>query len=127
LNISLLRQALKFKHDKPTSSQVEKLYKKASSYQSENDLFFITSKYRGRAEILNEKLFFDFLSDEIVKNVRVNSFEDIENILNAKTRHEHIVASGDSKNSIVRVFDNVVIFSEIGMLITLVLLLNKKV
>lgn len=110
MNISLLRQALKFKYDKPTSSQVEKLYKKASSYQSENDILFITSKYRGRAEILNEKLFFDFLSDEIVKNVRVDNFEDIENILNAQTRHEHIVASGDSKNSIVRVFDKVVIF-----------------
>jgi len=112
MNKSLLNQALKFKTSSPTFSQIEKLYKEALLYQTQNDVFFIKAKHRTKSEILDMQLFFEFVSEHILDNVAVNSFDDIEKILQAKTRKENIATSGDSKNSIVRVFDNVVIYQE---------------
>jgi len=109
---TILKQALKFNNSTPTYSQIEKLYKAAQSYQFENSVFFIQAKYRGKAEILNQKLFFEFLSDAVVGNGIVMCFEDIEKILSAETRQENIEASGDSKNSIVKVFDRTVLFQK---------------
>ncbi len=111
MNKSLLKQALKFKDNSPTYSQVEKLSIEAKVYQSENDVIFLYAKYKERTQILNKELFFEFISNRILQNDGiVNSFEDIEKIFNAQTRQENIKASGDSKNSIVRVFDNVVVY-----------------
>lgn len=112
MNKSLLNQALKFKDNSPTFSQIEKLYKEALIYQTQNDAIFIKAKRRTKSEILDMELFFEFISEHILDNVAVNSFEDIEKIMQAKTRKENIATSGDSKNSIVRVFDNVLIYQE---------------
>lgn len=108
---SLLHQALKFKDATPRYSEVEKLCALAKKYQLQNDTVFIYAKYRERAKILNVELFFEFLSNGILENdAKIKSFDDIQKILYATTREENIVATGDSKNSIVRVFDNVVVF-----------------
>jgi len=112
MNKSLLNQALKFKDNSPTFSQIEKLYKEVLIYQTQNDVFFMKAKCRTKSEILDWEVFFEFISEHILDNVVVNSFKDIEKIMQAKTRKENIAASGDSKNSIVRVFDNVVIYQE---------------
>ena len=110
-----MKQALKFKDSKPTYSQIEKLWMQAKMYQSQNDLVFMYAKYRQRAEILNYEIFFEFISSWILQNDgRVECFEDIEKILDAQTRQENIEAAGDSKNSIVRVFDKVVVFQKEG-------------
>lgn len=111
MNKTILKQALKFKNTNPTYSQVEKLCKQAQIYQSDNDEVFLYAKYRQKVEILNKEIFFEFISSQGLQgDGLVNSFEDIEKILSAKTRKENIEASGDSKNSIVRVFDNVIVF-----------------
>ena len=112
MNKSLLNQALKFKDNSPTFSQIEKLYKEALLYQTQNDVTFLKAKSRTKSKILDMEVFFEFISEHILDNVTVNSFDDIEKILQAKTRKENIATSGDSKNSIVRVFDNVVIYQE---------------
>ena len=109
---TILKQALKFCSSTPTYSQIEKLYKVAQSYQSENNVFFIQAKYRGKAELLNKELFFEFLSDAVLGNGTIKCFEDIEKILSAETRKENIEASGDSKNSITKVFDRIVVLQK---------------
>jgi len=110
MNKALLREALKFEHEKPVYSSIEKLYKRAKSYQTENDCIFIKAKYRSRATILNERLFFEFITEDILDNGLVESFEDIRKILNARSRKENIEATGDSKSSYIKVFDRVVVF-----------------
>lgn len=109
MNKTLLKQALKFKDNNPTYSTIEKLYKEAQAYQPYNDENFIYAKYRQKSEILDEALFFEFLSEVAISNGKIKSYEDIENLLNATSRKENIEATGNSKNSIVRVFDNVVV------------------
>lgn len=113
MNKPLLKEVLKLQNAKTTYSQVEKLCKVANAYQFDNETHFINAKYRKKVEIIDNNDFFDFVSDVILKNsVKVTCFEDIEKILNAKTREENTQASGDSKSSFVRVFDNVVIFQK---------------
>ncbi len=108
---SLLKQALKFKDANPTYSQIEKLDKIAKLYQSKNGVVFLEAKYRQKSKILDENLFFEFLSDAVVEaDNKISSFEDIEKILKSTTRKENIQTTGDSKNSIVRVFNSVVVF-----------------
>lgn len=107
-----LRQALKFRNENPTYSQVEKLCKSANSYQIENDVYFLRAKYQGRVEILNLQRFFEFISDVALDNGVISCFDDIEKILSAETRQENIKSTGDSKNSIVRVFDRVIVFQK---------------
>lgn len=111
MNKTLLKEALKLQDGTPTYSQIEKLCKEANLYQSENETYFIYAKYRKKVEILDVELFFKFVSEVILENtITVTCFEDIENIVNAKTREENIKTSGNSKSNYVRVFDNVVIF-----------------
>jgi len=113
MNKSLLKQALKFQDEKTTYSKVEKLVKDIKKYQKDNDVVFIYAMYRQKVKLLDRELFFEFVSDEIVHSSNsIKSFQDIENLLNAKTRKENIELSGDSKNSIVKVFDNVVVFQD---------------
>jgi len=107
---AMLRQALKFKNNVPTYSQVEKLYNKACKYQEYHQVLFIKAKYRGKAEILNQEKFFEFIGEEVLNNVPICSFEELEGILNASTRKESIETSGDSKNSITKVFDKTILF-----------------
>jgi len=108
---TLLKQVLKLKDEKTTYSKIEKLIKKIQEYQQENELNFIYAKYREKVKILDEKLFFEFVNDELLKNnILVDSFEEIENILNTSTREENIKLSGDSKNSIIKVFDKIIVF-----------------
>ena len=111
INKSLLKQALKLKNPNTTYSKIEKLCKEANKYQLDNDVVFLYAKYRQKVEVLNEEVFFEFISESIIqKSGVVKSFEDIEQILDSKTRKENIESSGDSKNSIVKVFDRVVVF-----------------
>lgn len=109
INKSLLRLVLLFEDDNPVFSDIEKLYNVAYKYQQKNDLYFFKAKKRSRAEILNYDAFFEFVSSELLNGKVVKGFEDIKQIFSAQTREENIKASGDSKNSIVRVFDNVVV------------------
>jgi hypothetical protein len=50
------------------------------------------------------------LSDSI--ETKIESFEQIEKILNSKTREEQSQASGNTKTRYIEVFDNVVIFQQ---------------
>ena len=58
MNKSLLNQALKFKDNSPTLSQIEKLYKEVLIYQTQNDVIFIKAKCRTKSEILDREVFF---------------------------------------------------------------------
>lgn len=105
----LLNQVLLFKNGSPQHSKIKKLYDKALEYQALNDCFFIESKRRDSAKIYDYSKFFEFVSDCLLDRKTINSFEEIEKILNANSRKENIEASGDSKNSITKVFGSVVI------------------
>jgi len=110
MNKTLLRQALEFYNNNPTHSQIENLYKVAFDYQRENNCIFLKSKRGQKASILDEDLFFIFISEEILENSKkISTFREIENILKATTREDNIEASGDSKNSIVKVFNKIVV------------------
>jgi hypothetical protein len=110
MNKTLLKQALRFKDGNPTYSQVETLCKAVQPYQSENEVFFLSAKRGSRAEILDYEKFFEFMTTEALDGHIVESFEDIEKVLNARTRQENIEATGDSKSSYIRVFDQVVVY-----------------
>ncbi|WP_294966700.1 hypothetical protein [Sulfurimonas sp.] len=110
MNKSILRQALKFKDNNPFHSQIEKLYSLALEYQKNEECYFIKSKYRQKAEILDYEMFFKFISEELLSGKKVLGFEDIENIIKATTRKENIQATGNSKSNYIRVFDKVIIY-----------------
>lgn len=110
MNKTLLNQALLFQDELPQHSKIKKLYELAISYQNMNDCFFIESKRGERAKINNFDKFFEFISESILKGKNVSSFEEMRNILNANSRKEAIETSGDSKNSITKVFGKVVIY-----------------
>lgn len=105
----LLQQAVKFKNNIPTNAQIKKLSKIAGEYQEDNEVFFLFTKYRKSPEIIDEKLFFEFLSD--IYETDIDSFEDIEKLLqNSDSRKESIEKTGDSKSNYIRVFEKVVLF-----------------
>lgn len=110
MNKTLLKQALLFKDELPQHSKVKKIYELAVEFQNTNGCFFLESKRRQRAKVYDFAKFFEFISDVLLNGKSINSFEEIEDILNASTRQENIYASGDSKNSIVKVFNNVVVY-----------------
>jgi len=108
--ISLLKQALKFHNDTPTHSSILKFYNIISKYEEEHEIFIIDSRSGKRAEIVNYIAFFEFISD--ITESKIESFEQIERILNAKTREEQSQVSGNTKMRYIEVFDNVIIFQE---------------
>jgi hypothetical protein len=110
----ILRQALKFESKNPAPSVVRDLYALASEYQNENEVFFIQAKRREKANITNKDLFFRFLADS--QGVEVSCFEDLHKILNAKTRSENIMHSGDSKSNSIKVFDKTLVVKKKGSL-----------
>jgi hypothetical protein len=116
MNKKILRQALLFEFETPSLSKIKELYEKAVKYQDENNLFFIKAKRREPSFIINETLFFQFISEEIIKNKKITDFEAIKNILNAKTRAENIKYSGDSKTNLVKIFDNTLLIRKKGEL-----------
>jgi len=120
MNKKILRQALKFKSNQnPPYSKIEDLALLASKYEQENEVYFLKARRGKRASILNESEFFKFISDEVIKNRVISSFEDINNILNAKSRGDNIRFSGDSKTNFIRVFDRVILAKKKGELVRL--------
>ena len=117
MNKRILRQALKFESNKtPPYSEIESLALLAFKYEQENETYFLKAKRRERASIIDEDEFFRFISDEIVKNKTILSFNEINNILNANSRAENIEYSGDSKTNYVKVFDKILIVKKRGEL-----------
>ena len=115
MNKKILRQALHFANkNQPIYSKIKELYLLASKYEQENEVYFLYAKRREKSKIIDEKLFFQFLSDEIVKSKNIYTFEDIKNILNASSRAENIKYSGDSKTNHIKIFDKIVLIKRVG-------------
>lgn len=112
MNRKILNQALLFENNSPVYSKVKELCEVASHYQEENTLYFLQAKRREKTLIKNEVDFFRFISQ--TQDINVKSFNDIESLLNARTRSENILYSGSSKSNYVRVFDNVVVVKKKG-------------
>jgi len=110
MNKSLLNQVLLFHNESPQHARIKKLYALALEWQNINGCFFIESKRGSRATIYDINRFFEFVSESILDGKTVTSFEEIRDILNVNSRQEAIETSGDSKNSIIKVFGSVVIY-----------------
>lgn len=106
----LLKQALLFQDEMPQHSKIKKFYEMATGYQNLNNCFFIESKRRQRAKIYDNEKFFEFISEMLLDGKSISSFEEIQNILQANSRQVAIETSGDSKNSITKIFGSVVIY-----------------
>lgn len=89
-------------------SSITKLYNLVNKYEEEHSIFIIDSRIGKRAEIVNHVAFFDFISDSI--GSKVESFEQIERILNAETREEQSKETGNTKTRYIEVFDKTIIF-----------------
>jgi len=110
---TLLTQALKLK-EKATFSQVKKLVEVAREYQKENDELFLKAEARKEVKLLDGEGFFRFLSE--VSKVRVKSFEDIKNYLNAQSRAENIIFSSNSKSKNIHPFFQTLLIKKRGEL-----------
>ena len=117
MNKTILRQALLFKDTNPTLSKIKNLYEEAITYQTEAQNNFLYAKRREKSKITDMELFFEFLSD--LEGVEITNFTHIENMLNATTRAENILYSGDSKSTIVKIFNMVVVVKKMGEIIQL--------
>ena len=112
MNKKIINQALKFQNNSPTYSQIKELCLLATEYQLENDLHFLQAK-RGEKSIIKDEVdFFDFISQ--TQGVNVESFTDLEKLLNPNSRAQNIENSGNSKNSYIAVFDGVVLVKKRG-------------
>ena len=110
---TLLTQALKLEK-KATFSQVKKLVEVAREYQKENDELFLKAEARKEVKLLDGEGFFRFLSE--VSKVRVKSFEDIQDYLNAKSRAENIIFSSNSKSKNIHPFFQTLLIKKRGEL-----------
>lgn len=117
MNKTILKQALLFKDTNPTLSKIKNLYEEARIYQAEAQNNFLYAKRREKSKIIDMELFFEFLSD--LEGVEIVDFAHIENMLNATTRAENILYSGDSKSTIVKIFNMVVVVKKMGEIIQL--------
>lgn len=112
LNKKILIQAAKFENTTPTYSQIKQLCSLATEYQLENNLYFLEAKRGKKVLIKDEELFFDFISQ--TQKVNVESFFDLEKLLNSNTRAENIKYSANSKNTNIAVFDSIVLVKKRG-------------
>ena len=114
MNKTILKQALLFEDDKhPNPSQIKQLKELSSYYSLENDVYFLEARRGLKSSIVDMDAFFIFLSD--TQEVNIRSFEDIKNLLEITTsRKENIKQSGNSKNTLIRIFDNVVVVKKRG-------------
>lgn len=113
LNKTLLKQALLFQKEDPQHSKIKKLYELALDFQSRNKCFFLESKRGQRATIHDIDKFFEFVSESLLNNIGVSSFGEIKTIFEAtSSREEAAKVTGDSKNSITKVFGGVVIYQK---------------
>ena len=110
---TLLTQALKLEK-KATFSQVKKLVEVAREYQKENDELFLKAEARKEVKLLDSEGFFRFLSE--VSKVRVKSFEDIQDYLNAQSRAENILFSSNSKSKNIHPFLKTLLIKKRGEL-----------
>jgi len=111
MNKTLLNQALKFKDTNPSNSQIKVLSKAVLGYQKENEVYFLNIKHNQKPEIIDEIIFFKFLSE--INNLDITSFNDIEfYIEKATTRKESIEKTGNSKDYYAKVFDKVIVFQK---------------
>ena len=112
MDIVVLQQAIKFKNSTPLKNQIEKLLKLALKYQEDNFLYFIESKHGKKPEILDFKIFFEFLSS--INNLEIKDFEDIEKFLKIPiNRSESIKINGNSKEFYTKVFQKVLLFKRV--------------
>jgi len=112
MNIKIIKQALLFENSNPTYSQIKELCNLASEYQSENGIYFLQAKRGEKSYIKNETEFFHFLSQ--IQNIHISTFEELYKALNTKSRAENIKNSGDSKSSLIKIFDRVVVLKKRG-------------
>ena len=91
--MNILNQALLLK-DGATFSKVKKLIILARNYQKENDELFLYAKPRDVVKILDEEIFFKFLSE--VSGIKVRSFEDIQRYLQTNSKKENIIFTTSS-------------------------------
>ncbi|HIP14705.1 MAG TPA: hypothetical protein EYG74_04380 [Sulfurimonas autotrophica] len=111
MNKTLLKQALKFKDNTPTSSHTTHFNELAKQYQIDNETFFVEIKRGKRSKVLDWEKFFHFLSEKGNDGKTIISFDNIEQLLvSTESRKENIENTGDSKSRYISVFDGVVIF-----------------
>lgn len=120
INKTLLKKILLFEKTQPVFSIIKTLNEVIIKYQNDNEVYFFSASRGQRANILNEELFFEFVSQELLSGKKVTSFNDIKKILYADTRVDNIKYSGDSKTNYIRVFDNVVVVKKLGQIAQLV-------
>lgn len=114
MNKKILKQALLFENEAPVYSKVKELCEAAATYLQEGNIYFLQAKRREKVLIKDEAEFFSFLSQ--TQDIYVESFLDISQILNATSRAQNILFSGDSKTNFVRVFDDVLVVKKRGEL-----------
>ena len=110
---SILNQALKIKQG-ATFSQVKNLVHLSKKYQLENNELFLDARGKSEVKILNEKLFFKFISD--ITNIKIDSFEDIGRYLNSTSKKENILFSSNSKTKNIAPFNKIAIIKKKGEL-----------
>ncbi len=114
INKKLLKQVLRFEKTQPVFSIVRDLNEMIVKYQEENSCYFFSAKRGQKASVIDQKLFFEFISSELLNGKKVRCFDDVKKIVHADTREDNIKYSGDSKTNYVRVFDNVVVLKKAG-------------
>jgi hypothetical protein len=113
MNLKLLKHTLKLR-DNPTFSSVKKIVEIVRDYERRYGEIFLYAKRGKRVEILDEKLFFEFLSESV--GVDIDSFEKIEKILSSNSREQNIINTGDSKSTIVSPFAKTILLRKKGEL-----------
>jgi hypothetical protein len=111
--MNILNQALLLK-DGATFSKVKKLIILARNYQKENDELFLYAKPRDVVKILDEEIFFKFLSE--VSGIKVRSFEDIQRYLQTNSKKENIIFTTSSKTKNIHPFNKTVLLRKKGEL-----------
>ena len=117
MNKTIIKQALEFEYEQPRPSSITQLIKLALAYQIQNDIYFLDVKRGKRVSLINNEEFFSFLCE--TQNISVNSFTDLQQLLNAESGTQNLQAGGDSKSSFIRIFDNVIIVKKQGEIIKL--------
>lgn len=97
-----LAKILKFSSN-PIYSSVKEIVEDITFYQRQNSEIIINAKRGSKVEIVDEALFFEYVSQKC--GFMVDSFGKIEQILNTKDKKENITLTTNSKNSIISPFE----------------------
>lgn len=107
----LLKEALLFKEQDPPFSKVRYLFEKALMFAQENGVF-LEGQRGSRVKILDQKLFFEFVSANA--SCTIDSFEKIEKILSSNSRIDNTLLTSNSKSRFTKIFDTTIVLYHKG-------------